>query len=371
MNKGRPAESDNQVREGETQYAVGAALSGKVARALEGRNPGFKPPYGYNTDPDSGAFIVDSAEAEVVRRIFALHRQGAGVISIARRLNDEGVAFRFGRRWSQSTVRKILCNPIYRGELQYGRTSRNPDHAREKGEPFYHHHEPMVVLEGVLPAIIPPEEWAATQIIRGSRPAVGRGASGRAASSRYLLSGIACCRCGNSIVGHKAKGDGYLYYCCSGQRARGKRSCNCGYLRQEAIDRMVLARFREEFLPRLQPLLGRIEVGREAAYQRVMEARGTLAATRAQGEQAGAPKAELEEAEMQLARWEYEVDMVAQAREVEGLPVEQQKQVLRYFVRSVRLFRHEEGGQLICDLQWKDELADLETPDEANPTAMG
>jgi hypothetical protein len=307
-----------------SEAAQGAALLGKLRRAREGKNPGFKPPYGYATDPATGRFVVDPVEAGVVRRIYALHREGNGVINIARRLNEEGTDFRQGRRWSRSTVRKILGNPIYRGELQYGRSSRNPDHGRVEGELFYLHHEPRVVVRDGLPAIVSKEEWAAAQLIRASRPGVAKGASGRAFSSRYLLSGIACCRCGRSIVGQKGPGDGYLYYCCSEQRRKGRRGCNCGYLRQEMVDRIVLERFREEF-------------------PRVLEGRWRWA---------GPPERLPRDSENGILG--YEADMIQLALQIEKLEVAQQKEVLRYFVRSVRLFREGAGRQVMCQIQWKE-----------------
>ncbi len=387
MSGKRPIDPNSERPGCEDDLPAVGALSGKLMRAREGKNPGFKPPYGYGSDPESGAFVVDPAEAGVVRRIYALHRQGCGVINIARRLNEEGSCFRRGRRWGQGTVRKILENPIYRGELQYGRSSRNPSHGRREGEPFYLHHEPKVVLQDALPAIVSREEWAVAQLIRASRPGAARGTSGRAFSSSHLLSGIACCRCGQSIVGHRGRGDGCVYYCCSGRRKKGKRGCNCGYLQQGVVDRIVLARFREEFLRGLETRQQRVEADREAAANRAREAREGVAAAAAcrarqgqqradsdrEGRRAGEPvealERELREAEAEMGLWAYEAEMVEQARDIQGVPVERQKQLLRHFVRSVRLFREEGSQQVICDLRLKEPGTGLGRPGMQAPAS--
>ena len=46
--------------------------------------------------------------------------------------------------------------------------------------------------------------------------------------------------------------------------------------------------------------------------------------------------------------------MIQLALQIEKLEVAQQKEVLRYFVRSVRLFREGAGRQVMCQIQWKE-----------------
>ncbi len=278
------------------------ALSGKLHRAQEGRNPGFRPPYGYQVDAAGGVFVVEPAEAAVVRRLYDLYRHGSGALAITYHLNEEGVPFRGGRPWSVSTVKRILENPLYCGDLQYGRLSRNPNRGKQEGEAFYTHQEPQVISRDAVPAIVPREEWEAIQAIRASRPAVGSGSSGRALSSKHLLSGIARCLCGCTVIGYRGRGEGELYYRCSGQRRKSRQSCDCGYVRQEVVDEIVL---------------GRLEADLSS---------GSIT----------------------------DPDRAAQLRDLRNLPVVQQKQLLRELIESIRIFRGQGTQELVCDIHWKE-----------------
>jgi DNA invertase Pin-like site-specific DNA recombinase len=79
-------------------------LAAKTHRGLEGRIRAGRcvgtPPYGYrmvrrtaqNGEPEHGLREIDEAQATVVRRIFTAYAAGSSPPSIARTLNDEGVA---------------------------------------------------------------------------------------------------------------------------------------------------------------------------------------------------------------------------------------------------------------------------------------
>ncbi len=61
--------------------------------------------------------MINPAQATIVRRIFALKRQGKNQSAIARALNDQGVATgKGGAQWYPSSVREVLQRrAIYRG----------------------------------------------------------------------------------------------------------------------------------------------------------------------------------------------------------------------------------------------------------------
>ena len=61
------------------------------------------------------------AQTAVIRRIFETYAGGAGSTGIARMLNAEGVPAPRPKGWSQTGIRTILRNPIYRGEVVWGR----------------------------------------------------------------------------------------------------------------------------------------------------------------------------------------------------------------------------------------------------------
>ncbi|HLN64352.1 MAG TPA: recombinase family protein [Symbiobacteriaceae bacterium] len=365
-------------------------FSGKLRRAEEGRNPGFRAPYGYSSA--DGRFAVEPAEAAVVQRIFAMYRQGAGVIAIAHRLNEEGQRFRQGRLWHESTVKKLLANPIYCGDLTYGRRTRNPNRGKREGEPYFLTQEPPVVQRDAVPVIVSRAEWNAVQEARAARPGAGKGQSGRAFSSTHLLTGIARCACGGALVGYRAGGgNGALYYRCAAGRQKGPQACTSGYIRQDLVDAVVLAKLQAEFGDRVaveryaaaartearaageraaeglaaaQKALARLDE-QEARMRRLFreeqlsleeyrEQRADMAAERerlqARLQQAAAAAAEAEAALAGLQRAE---EMAGHIAAIRSLPVEQQKHLLRHFAQSVTLRKNPDDDEVACEIVWK------------------
>jgi site-specific DNA recombinase len=85
-------------------------------------------PYGYRyirkTDEAPAAYIVDEAEARVVRRVYEMYTvDGFSIGEITRRLNAEGIPTRkLSARWERSTVWGVLRNSAYRGIACFGKT---------------------------------------------------------------------------------------------------------------------------------------------------------------------------------------------------------------------------------------------------------
>lgn len=64
--------------------------------------------------------VIDEAQAETVKQIFKMKRhKRMGLREIARELNEQGVATARGGRWYAGTVKYILNNSIYGGEMVY------------------------------------------------------------------------------------------------------------------------------------------------------------------------------------------------------------------------------------------------------------
>ena len=84
-------------------------------------------PYGYRyirrTDEVPAAYVVDEAEARVVRRVYEMYTvEGLSIGEITRRLNTEGVPARKASRWERSVVWGVLRNSAYRGVACFGKT---------------------------------------------------------------------------------------------------------------------------------------------------------------------------------------------------------------------------------------------------------
>lgn len=96
---------------------------GRAARAASGGRACARIPYGYKRHGD--VVDVDAEEARQVRRMYSLAQTGANPGQICRALSADGYYNREGKPWACSSVRSILTNTFYRGDVQYaGQTYR-------------------------------------------------------------------------------------------------------------------------------------------------------------------------------------------------------------------------------------------------------
>ena len=71
--------------------------------------------YGYRHN-EKGQLVINENEAEVVKLIFRMSKEGASLSKIAQTLQDQGILSPRGKAvWSRETLRKILHNEKYRG----------------------------------------------------------------------------------------------------------------------------------------------------------------------------------------------------------------------------------------------------------------
>ena len=92
---------------------------GRRQKAKSGGYSGGNLPYGYKVS--NGEYMIHQAEAEVVRRIFAMKKSGVGVPTIAKTLESDGIVGRKGNPLARSTIQQILANEkTYRGWYRYG-----------------------------------------------------------------------------------------------------------------------------------------------------------------------------------------------------------------------------------------------------------
>lgn len=162
---------------------------------------GFTKCYGYRYDKDLKNFVIEPSEAEVVKNIYEQYIAGHGANWIANMLEKQGIKSPTGKdKWRDSTIRGILRNEKYKGDVLQGKTYTADliSHKRyvNRGEvdKYYisNHHEP----------IIAPKEFDFVQEILDSRS--GARATGRRIgniSRKYAFSSrIRCGFCGNCYV---------------------------------------------------------------------------------------------------------------------------------------------------------------------------
>ena len=92
--------------------------------ALEKVHPS-KAPYGYVRNKDTGHLEIEPIEAQVVKDIFELCKQGNSTRSIATIMKDNNAYLKQGK-WASDKIYKILTNSIYIGIFEYGKYKRKP-----------------------------------------------------------------------------------------------------------------------------------------------------------------------------------------------------------------------------------------------------
>ena len=90
--------------------------------ALEKIHPS-KAPYGYIRNKETGHLEIEPIEAQVVKDIFELCKQGNSTRNIATIMKDNNAYLKQGK-WASDRVYKILTNSIYIGIFEYGKYKR-------------------------------------------------------------------------------------------------------------------------------------------------------------------------------------------------------------------------------------------------------
>jgi DNA invertase Pin-like site-specific DNA recombinase len=252
----------------ERKETIRKTRGGRRRRVMRGFWPGGSAPYGtvrYLAHLATGALIEPvpiggttrreghgyklvwetDGSVEIVKRIFASLDMGMSLRRCAWTLNNEGVAspgtrgapahrIAGARAWTSEAVREIARQPLYRGELWYGRTTLT-------NAPALTVTEAREDDAGVLchPAFmpdppIPDDVWHRVNVRLNRKQVGGRGRI----SDRYVLSGVPTCgHCKATLVGQsfsprRTKGRDaivYRYYWHKGPDRERNISCRCAY----------------------------------------------------------------------------------------------------------------------------------------------
>lgn len=189
-------------------------------------------PYGYRWDGRTLRIVPE--QAEVVKRIFADVLSGKGTDAIAKALDDEGVPTKRGGKWTSTSVRGILANEKYTGDVIFQKTYTDDFFNRHtnKGElDMYYvadHHE----------AIISKEDFEAAGLLISQRAAEkGIKRESQIYQQRYAFSGkIICNECGDTFRRrmHSSTYGKYVAWCCNTHLA-DKDKCSMLYLRDDDL----------------------------------------------------------------------------------------------------------------------------------------
>jgi len=277
--------------------------SGLVRRVKQGKYPGTKvPPFGYRRD-GKGRLIIDSVSAggtlsgpaAVVHRIFELATMGPmgqGPTLVARALAAEGIPSPTGGPWWAAVVRAMLTNPVYAGDVVYGRRRVNPAHRRDKSAPQrLYNQRPLAVVAGGAPAIVSRQLWDQAQKLFATR-AAGSERKGLQSRNRSLLTGMARCKCGGPLSIFYDRRKRRFYRCSRNFLAAGGCPCEPGVLPAEEMERIVAEAVKARYgLPQL----------RQAALAEAVRSRAEATRSRAAEEWVSGHAAALAGLERRLA----------------------------------------------------------------------
>ncbi|MBL4846126.1 MAG: recombinase family protein [Planctomycetes bacterium] len=288
-------------------------LRGLLQRVTAGEVPGGKVSYGYAKEvTDSGGevrivrrrtkhrklseervrwVLGDPTEVEVVERIFELYTTtGSGFANVAKQLNDDGIPSPNGGRWVGGTIRDMLVNPIYVGDLIWNRESssrffrvvagkitpqkkahpsRQLSSRRRKTNFLANDPSDWIRIENHHEAIVERSTFEkAREIMKKRSSQRGRR---RGQASPYPLSGIAFCACCQGpMYGRRLKAKQFTYrrYSCSSYEKA--KECAPNAMDAELFEWALLFQLKDAYFERLGEFFTD-EVPEEEIRKRLLE----------------------------------------------------------------------------------------------------
>lgn len=181
-----------------------------------------------------GVYTIVPEEAELVKRIFREYLDGAGSGQICKNLDDDGIPPRRGERWHPTTIRRILTNYNYTGNLILQKTFRENHMVKcstvNDGQlPKYH-------AENSHEAIIDMDTFMAVQaeMERRSKAYKPKDTS----KKQYPYTGlIVCVKCGKNY--RRKITATQIVWICATFNNRGKKYCASKQVPEIVLDTLV------------------------------------------------------------------------------------------------------------------------------------
>lgn len=209
---------------------------GKLYKVKKGELLGYNPLYGYDyihkTKEKNGYFVINPAEAKIVKKIF--YWVGIEMISlreVIRRLYELKIPPRKQKRitWTKGPIARMLRDETYIGNHYYLKTEavvsrsskcKNHYHRVKKNSRRVRPKEEWIKIS--VPAIIKDKElfYKVQQQLDLNKKFASRNTK-----REYLLQGLIYCPCGQKRTGEGI--DGHLYYRCTDRLHRFPLPAQC------------------------------------------------------------------------------------------------------------------------------------------------
>lgn len=237
------------VIEGMAQYysanLAREVMKGMKETAYQCRHNGGQPPLGYDVDKGK-RYIINEAEAEIVRKIFDMYINGYSYLNIIDYLNERGWKTKGGNTFGKNSIYSILDNEKYSGVYVFNRSSKKDAFGKRNSHSFKVNSE-VIKIDGGMPTIVSKEIFQKARemmIARKKAPGANK------AKEIYLLSGLIYCgECGSAMQGNRRKPNNkpmYASYRC-GSRLQ-KRDCDNKEIRKEYVEEFVLSELEKNIL---------------------------------------------------------------------------------------------------------------------------
>lgn len=198
---------------------------------------------GYTKD-ENGHLIIDSAQAEIVKRIYREYLQGASLKQIGVGLEVDGILTAAGNaKWRPETIKKILQNEKYIGDalLQKTYTVDVLTKKRVKNNGIV----PQYYVENDHEAIIPRDLYMQVQeeMLRRANLHSGKQRKKRVYSSKYALSSIVYCpKCGDIYrrIAWNNRGKHSIVWRCCTRVEHGPEKCDAPTIQESELQAAVI-----------------------------------------------------------------------------------------------------------------------------------
>ena len=187
---------------------IAERISASVAtRAELGKHLGGQSPFGYRYK--NKKLVIDPDEAPIRKLMFELFLEHKRKKTVARLLNEKGYRTRRGNKFTDSTVKRLLTDPVAKGMHIMNRrysSSTQPNAFKPKEEWFFHEVEPIVTEEvwDSVNRIIDSQKRNHTQVLN---------------TKVHLFTGFVFCICGARMY-TRYNSENYVCHSACGNRIR-------------------------------------------------------------------------------------------------------------------------------------------------------
>lgn len=195
---------------------------------------------GYQYDETVNNLVIVPDEAVIIKRIFKEYIGGKGALRIARDFNIEGVPTVTGAKWRDATIRGMIKNEKYCGDviLQKSITKDEVTFKRQKNKGEL----PRYYIKDNHPPIVSRDDFELAQkiteqrlLLKGLNPNVIAKQGNRYVFSSKLICG--CCGCNfKRVTYNPPKANKYIAWRCNSYTDEFIKGCGSSYIKNNTLE---------------------------------------------------------------------------------------------------------------------------------------